>query len=73
MSNDTTTDSRPDQCPMCGTELQTGTIDFEGKPDVTESVDEQRATLQPGGMAAVAFCPNPECPQESVEPPGAVR
>ena len=58
-------------CPHCGTELATGTVDFERTPEETSQVDEERATLQPGEMASVAFCPNPDCPGrgagESVE------
>ena len=49
-------------CPHCGTQLATATIDFQQTPDVTESVDQERAELQPGEMAQVAYCPNPDCP-----------
>lgn len=62
--NDTAsgTETPTANCPHCGTELATATEDFERTPDETESVDEERATLQPGEMAMVLFCPNPECP-----------
>jgi hypothetical protein len=45
----------PRTCPYCGTELQTGTIDFD-------TTNEPRAQLNPGEMAQVDFCPNPDCP-----------
>ncbi len=50
------------RCPHCGTDLATATVDLDRTPDVTEEVDEQRATLQPGEMASVLYCPNPQCP-----------
>ena len=45
----------PRQCPLCGTELSTAVIDFD-------PTNENRAELQPGEMAAVDYCPNPDCP-----------
>jgi hypothetical protein len=42
-------------CPLCGTELETATIDFD-------PTNEPRAELNPGEMARVDFCPNPDCP-----------
>ena len=45
----------PGTCLHCGTELQTATIDFD--PD-----NEPRAELNPGEMAQLDFCPNPDCP-----------
>jgi hypothetical protein len=49
-------------CPVCGKELVLGTKDFAGIPDETTTTDEQRAELNPGQMARVAFCPDPDCP-----------
>jgi hypothetical protein len=45
----------PGSCPLCGAELESATIDFD--PD-----NEPRAELNPGEMAKVDFCPNPDCP-----------
>ncbi len=45
----------PENCPHCGTRMQTATIDLD------ES-NESRAELNPGEMVQVAFCPNPDCP-----------
>ena len=45
----------PTACPLCGTEMATATIDFDPS-------NEPRAELNPGEMAAVAYCPNPACP-----------
>ncbi len=53
---------QPTTCPHCGTELVSGTVDFAETPDETESADLERATFQPGQMAAVEYCPNPDCP-----------
>lgn len=58
-------------CPHCGTELATATIDFEQTPDVTEAMDHERAELQPGEMAQVAYCPNPDCPAGAAGETGA--
>lgn len=48
----------PRECPLCGTELASAVIDFD-------PTNENRAELQPGEMAAVDYCPNPECPGKS--------
>lgn len=45
----------PSVCPFCGTAMETATIDFD-------TTNEPRAELNPGEMAQVAFCPNPDCP-----------
>lgn len=45
----------PETCPHCGTAMETATIDFD-------QTNEPRAELNPGEMAQVAFCPNPDCP-----------
>lgn len=45
----------PEDCPHCGTAMETATIDLD------ES-NEPRAEFNPGEMARVAFCPNPDCP-----------
>jgi hypothetical protein len=55
MSDEDVAAEVPETCPICGTEMQTATIDFD------ES-NEPRAELNPGEMAQVAFCPNPDCP-----------
>jgi hypothetical protein len=48
----------PTRCPECGTELQHGTIDF----DPTNRDDPE---FQAGEMAAIDFCPNPDCPRNA--------
>jgi hypothetical protein len=45
----------PTKCPLCGTELATAVIDFDPS-------NENRVELTPGEMAAVDYCPNPDCP-----------
>lgn len=44
----------PTECPECGSDLQRAVIDFDPS-------NEKRAELSAGEMAAVDFCPNPEC------------
>lgn len=46
----------PTTCAECGTELQRAVIDFDKS-------NENRQELNPGEMAAVDFCPNPDCAQ----------
>lgn len=60
MSDQEITAEVPETCPHCGTEMQTGTIDFD-------TTNEPRAELNPGEMAQVAFCPNPDCPGKAAE------
>jgi hypothetical protein len=48
----------PRTCQHCGTELQTATIDFDAG-------NEPRAELNPGEMAQLDFCPNPDCPAKT--------
>jgi hypothetical protein len=48
----------PETCPDCGTAMETATIDFD-------PTNEPRAELNPGEMAQVAFCPNPDCPAKA--------
>ena len=48
----------PRTCPECGTELQSAVIDFDKS-------NADRAELNPGEMAAVDFCPNPDCPRNA--------
>lgn len=56
MDEPTTEEQRwPRTCPVCGTELAHGTIDFD-------TGNEPRAELNPGEMAQVDYCPNPDCP-----------
>jgi hypothetical protein len=45
-------------CAECGTELQSATIDFD-------KANADRPELRPGEMAAVDFCPNPDCPSHT--------
>lgn len=45
----------PTHCPSCGTELVSAVIDFD-------PTTENRAELNAGEMAAVDYCPNPDCP-----------
>ena len=45
----------PTHCPACGTELALAVIDFD-------QANENRAEFNPGEMAAVDYCPNPDCP-----------
>ncbi len=45
----------PRTCPVCGTELEHATLDFDPR-------NEDRAELNPGEMAQVDYCPNPDCP-----------
>lgn len=42
-------------CATCGTELAYATVDMN-----PEKLD--RPELRPGEMAAVDYCPNPDCP-----------
>jgi len=58
MSDQDVTAEVPTHCPLCGTEMETATIDFD-------QTNEPRAELNPGEMAQVAFCPNPDCPGKS--------
>jgi hypothetical protein len=58
MSDQDVTAAVPETCPSCGTEMQTATIDFD-------EANEPRAELNPGEMAQVAFCPNPDCPAKA--------
>ena len=64
------------RCTECGTELQQATIDVAGTPDVDPDLDHPRAEFDAQHMAAVGFCPNPECPRhgrpEDAEDAGAV-
>jgi hypothetical protein len=55
MSDADVTAEVPEVCPLCGTAMETATIDFD-------EANEPRAELNPGEMAQVAFCPNPDCP-----------
>ncbi len=45
----------PTHCPTCGTELKQAVIDFD-------KTNADRPEFVAGEMAAVDFCPNPECP-----------
>ncbi|MET0999571.1 MAG: hypothetical protein ABWX73_12700 [Marmoricola sp.] len=48
----------PTTCSDCGTTLQRGVIDFD-------QTNENRIEFNPGEMAAVDFCPNPDCPRNA--------
>jgi phage host-nuclease inhibitor protein Gam len=45
-------------CPSCGTRLVSAVIDFD-------QTNENRAEFNAGEMAAVDYCPNPDCPLKS--------
>ncbi len=51
------------RCPACGTELQQATIDVAQTPEVDPDQDHARAEFDAQHMAAVGFCPNPDCPR----------
>jgi hypothetical protein len=50
----------PTHCPSCGTRLRSAVIDFD-------KTNEDRAEFNAGEMAAVDYCPNPECPEYDAE------
>jgi hypothetical protein len=50
------------QCPVCGAELVTGTVDLGETPDETTDIDHARAELRPGQMVQGLACPTPGCP-----------
>jgi hypothetical protein len=54
----------PTECPECGTELAHATVDFD-------ETNRDRAELQPGEMAVVDYCPNPDCPTNREDRPPA--
>jgi hypothetical protein len=60
MSYEDVTAEVSDTCPLCGTEMQTATIDFD-------NTNERRAEFNPGEMARVMLCPNPDCPGKAEE------
>ena len=51
------------RCAECGTELQQATIDLAQTPEVDPDQDHARAEFDAQHMAAVGFCPNPDCPR----------
>ena len=44
----------PTHCEACGTQLQRGTVDMD-------KTNADHPVFRPGEMAAVDFCPNPDC------------
>jgi hypothetical protein len=54
------------RCAECGTELQQATIDVAGTPDVAPAQDHSRVEFDAQHMAAVDFCPNPDCPRHGL-------
>jgi hypothetical protein len=48
----------PTHCPVCGTHLASAVVDFD-------ETNEKRPELRPGEMAAVDYCPNPDCPSHA--------
>ncbi|MGZ4437877.1 MAG: hypothetical protein ACXVWU_12475 [Nocardioides sp.] len=56
----------PTHCPLCGTRLTSAVIDFDPG-------NEPRAELQPGEMAAVDYCPNPDCRWNAPGDQGAAK
>jgi len=51
----------PTNCATCGTELRQAVVDFD-------KTNADRPEMRPGEMAAVDYCPNPDCPDNK---PGA--
>ena len=64
MSNDSGTSEQewPRTCPACGTELTSAVLDFD-------TSNEKRAEFNPGEMAAIDYCPNPDCPLKTADSP----
>jgi hypothetical protein len=61
----------PRTCPECGTELEHATIDFGGRGEPgTDPRNDPRNELNPGEMAQVDYCPNPDCPTNQQAPAG---
>jgi hypothetical protein len=50
----------PTHCPVCGTEMSSAVIDFD-------KTNADHPELRPGEMAAVDFCPNPDCPAKRAD------
>ena len=55
----------PTHCPVCGTRLETAVVDFD-------DTNAKRPEMRPGEMAAVDYCPNPDCPTHA-EPTSAAE
>lgn len=56
----------PRTCPVCGTELEQATIEFGGRDEPgNDPRNDPRNELNPGEMAQVDFCPNPDCPSHA--------
>jgi hypothetical protein len=62
MTNETVDGEKdwPTHCPYCGTELTSAVVDFD-------KTNADRPELRPGEMAAVDYCPNPDCPGKQTE------
>ena len=45
----------PTHCDACGTRLEQAVVDFD-------KTNADRPELRPGEMAAIDYCPNPDCP-----------
>jgi hypothetical protein len=50
----------PRTCSACGTDLATAVVDFD-------KTNADRPELRPGEMAAVDYCPNPDCPTHAAD------
>jgi hypothetical protein len=55
MEQPTADESWPTHCPECGTQLAQATVDFD-------RTNRDMPELNPGEMAKVDYCPNPDCP-----------
>jgi hypothetical protein len=52
----------PTHCDVCGTRLVSAVVDFDQS-------NADRPELRPGEMAAVDYCPNPDCPTHATAAP----
>ncbi len=63
--SDTTNESSepewPENCSLCGTELQTGFVELE------PTSDQGTDAGPPGPPVAQDFCPNPDCPGKAAD------
>lgn len=48
----------PTHCPVCGTHLVSAVVDFD-------ETNPRHPEMRPGEMAAVDYCPNPDCPSHA--------
>ena len=55
----------PTHCEHCGTALASAVVDFDKS-------NADRPEMRPGEMAAVDYCPNPDCPSHAATDGGDV-